>query len=457
MQNISISGEKLLDLLHSKRYPALRAILSTLEPADIAEFLAEAERESIPLLFRILPKDLASRVFVEMESEGQKALIDSFSDSELCAMMDEIFVDETVDLIEEMPANVVERILRSCPADVRSAVNEILKYPDDSAGSIMTTEFVGLKKAMTVEEAFDIIRAVAIDKETIYTCYVTDEGRKLIGMITAKTLLLSSKHTIIEDLMDTNAVFVHTTDDKEAVSLLFEKYDALALPVVDTEQRLVGIITVDDAIDVIHEAAEEDFAVMAAVTPGDKEYLKTSPFSIWLSRIPWLILMLLSSTFTGLIITSFEDKLAGVIVLTAFIPMLMGTGGNAGSQASVTIIRGISLGELDFRDIFRVIWREIRVGLLCALTLGVVCAGKILLIDRLLLGNPDVNFIIALTVSASLALTVIASKIVGCILPLLAKKLGFDPAVMAAPLITTLVDALSLALYFAFAALTLGL
>ncbi len=457
MQSFSISEPKILELLKERQFQTLRAILCVVEPADIAEFLAEIDREPLSLLFRILPKDLASRVFVEMDADRQKELIDSFSDSELGAMLDELFVDDTVDLIEEMPASVVERILRSCPPDTRRAINELLKYPDDSAGSIMTTEFVGLKRGMSVEQAFDIIRRVAIDKETIYTCYVTDEGRKLIGALTAKTLLISPKDAIVGDIMDKNAVFVHTTDDKEQVSLLFEKYGALALPVVDTEERLVGIITVDDAIDVIHEAAEEDFAMMAAVTPSEKEYLKTSPFSIWLSRIPWLILMLLSSTFTGLIISSFEDKLAGLIVLTAFIPMLMGTGGNAGSQASVTIIRGISLGELDFSDLLRVLWREIRVGLLCALTLGIVCVGKIFLVDHLLLGNPEVDFMIALTVSLALAITVLASKVIGCSLPLLAKRLGFDPAVMASPLITTVVDALSLAVYFAFASLMLGL
>lgn len=457
MQAFSISTEKALILLENKQYATLRAILSAVEPADIADFLSELPGESLPVVFRILPKDLAACVFVEMDADRQRLLIDTFSDSELRAILDELFLDDTVDLVEEMPANVVERILRSSHPDTRRAINEILKYPDNSAGSIMTTEYVGLKRSMSVEQAFDIIRRVAIDKETIYTCYVTDEGRKLIGVITAKTLLLSQKDAVIGDIMDNNVIYAHTLDDKEHVSLLFEKYGYLALPVVDTEKRLVGIITVDDAMDVLHEAAEEDFAKMAAITPSEKEYLKTSALSLFVSRIPWLVLMMLSSTFTGLIITSFENKLAGLLALTAFIPMLMGTGGNSGSQASVTVIRGLSLGEISFADTMRVLFKELRVALLCGLTLALVCVGKIMLIDHALLHTEGVNFILALTVGLTLAVTVICSKIIGSLLPLLAKKLGFDPAVMAAPFITTLVDAISLLVYFSFASSLLGL
>ncbi len=457
MQAFSISLDKAQELLALKQFSTLRAILSAVEPADIAEFLSGIPEEQFPVVFRILPKDLAACVFIEMDSDQQKTLIDTFTDTELRAMLDELFVDDTVDLIEEMPANVVERILLNSHPDTRRMINEILKYPDDSAGSIMTTEYVGLKQTMTVEQAFDIIRRVAIDKETIYTCYVTDANRKLIGVVTAKTLLISQKDAIIQDIMDSSVIFARTLDNKEDVTLLFDKYNFLAVPVVDKEDRLVGIITVDDAIDVIHEATEEDFAKMAAITPNEKEYLRTSPLEIWKDRIPWLILMMLSSTFTGLIITSFENKLSGLLALTAFIPMLMGTGGNSGSQASVTVIRGLSLGEINFRDVFRVLWKETCVALLCGVTLAVVCIGKVMLIDNLLLHTEGVNLLVAVTIGLTLAVTVVCSKIIGCCLPLLAKKLGFDPAVMAAPFITTLVDAVSLLVYFSFASALLGL
>lgn len=457
MQAFSITQDKALELLSNKQYSTLRAILSAVEPADIAEFLEGIPEAQFPVAFRILPKDLAACVFVEMEAEQQKALIDTFNDSELRAMLAELFVDDTVDLIEEMPAGVVERILNNSHPDTRRQINEILKYPDDSAGSIMTTEFVGLKQTMTVEAAFDIIRRVAIDKETIYTCYVTDERRKLIGVVTAKSLLISPKDAVIKDIMDSNVIFAHTLDNKEEVSLLFEKYNYLALPVVDKEDRLVGIITVDDAIDVIHEAAEEDFAKMAAMTPTEKEYLKTSTFEIFKSRIPWLILMLLSSTFTGLIITSFESKLSGLLALTAFIPMLMGTGGNSGSQASVTVIRGLSLGNLSFGDVFRVLWKELKVSVFCGVTLAAICIAKILLIDCALLQTEGLSFLVIITIALTLAITVICSKLIGCSLPLLARKLGFDPAVMAAPLITTIIDAISLLVYFTIASALLGL
>lgn len=457
MQAFSISIEKTLDLLSRRQYATLRTILTAVEPADIAEFLSGLPEEHFPVVFRILPKDLAACVFVEMDPDEQKTLIDTFSDNELRVMLGELFVDDTVDLIEEMPANVVDRILRSSHPDTRKLINELLQYPDDSAGSIMTTEYVGLKQKMTVEQAFDIIRRVAIDKETIYTCYVTDEEKRLIGAVTAKTLLISPKDAKIGDIMEQNVVYVRALDDKEQVSLLFDKYGCLALPVVDKEERLVGIITVDDALDVIHESAEEDFAKMAAMTPNEKEYLRTSPFAIFRSRIPWLILMVLSATFTGIIITSFEAKLAGLIALTAFIPMLMDTGGNCGSQASVTVIRGLSVGEISFSDIFRVMWKEFRVAVLCGASLAAVCIAKIMLIDKMLLHTEGVGLTVALVVGLTLAVTVLCAKMIGCLLPLLAKKLGFDPAVMAAPLITTIVDAVSLLVYFAIASSFLGL
>ncbi len=445
--------ELALSLVKSKKYIELRHILLEAEPADIALLFEELSHEEAPVAFRILPKELAAEVFIEMDSDLQERFIGTFSDHELKNILNELFADDIVDMIEEMPANVVSRILAN--AEDRSVINHLLSYPGNSAGSIMTVEYINLRPTMTVQETFSHIRRVGIDSETIYTCYVT-ENRTLVGVVSVQTLLLALPDALIADVMTTNVVSVPTLMDKEEVALLFTKYDFLALPVVDKEDRLVGIITVDDAIDVISEADEEDFTKMAAITPTDRPYLKTSATSIWLTRIPWLMILMISATFTGIIISSFENALASQVVLTAFIPMLMGTGGNAGSQASVTVIRGLSLGEIEFSDLLRVIWKEFRVAILCGATLALATLAKLLLVDNLLMGG-DITLIVALTVSVTQLLTVILSKIIGCLMPLLADKLGFDPAVMASPFITTIVDALSLLVYFGIASLLLGI
>ena len=438
------------ELIENKDFQKLKELLAELEPADIAMMLEEVPIEKVPLIFRILPKELAADTFVEMDSDQQEVLIRAFSDEELEQVMRDVFVDDTVDIIEEMPANVVRRILKSISPERRAKINDIMHYPEDSAGSIMTIEYVDLTESMTVADAFDKIRETGLNKETIYTCYVIDGNRKLKGLVTVMTLLTSPPDAVIADIMDDNVIFTTTDADKEDVSKLIEKYDLLAIPVVDLEHRLVGIVTVDDAIDVIQEEAEEDFAKMNAITPMEKPYLKTSVFNIWKSRIPWLMLMMVSATFTGMIISSFESALAKVVILTSFIPMLMDTGGNSGSQASVTIIRGLSLGEIEFSDILRVIWKEARVSILCGISLAVATFLKIMLINNLLL-HENVDWTVALVVCITMALTIVIAKFIGCTLPLLAKKIGFDPAVMASPFITTIVDAVSLLIYFSVA------
>ncbi|MCQ2385185.1 MAG: magnesium transporter [Clostridia bacterium] len=451
-----IDAEEVSAMMAEKKYSAVRELLLSHPAVDISECFDRLDENLHPLLFRLLPKETAAEVFVEMDADHQENLISGFSDRELGEVLDELYLDDTVDMVEEMPANVVARILKAASPEMRKGINELLKYPDDSAGSIMTTEFVALKGYMTVDEAFRAVRRVAIDKETVYTCYVTDENRRLIGIISAKTLLISSSEAILSDIMEQNVISVFTTTDRENVAQMFDRYDFLALPVVDTENRLVGIITVDDAIDVMHQEVEEDFAKMAAITPTEEPYIKTSPWNIFKNRIPWLLLLMISATFTGIIISSFEDALATCVVLTAFIPMLMDTGGNSGSQASVTVIRGLSLGEIEFPDVFRVLFKELRVSFLCGVTLSAVAFGKVLLIDRLLLNNPDVTVLVALIVSLTLMVTVLCAKLIGCTLPILAKKLGFDPAVMASPFITTIVDAVSLLVYFSIARMFLG-
>jgi magnesium transporter len=448
--NFSVE-DTLVKLLNEKKYYSLRDVLNTMNPADIAAIFDELEEARLPLLFRLLPKELAADTFVEMEPEAQELLIRGFSDSELKEVIDELYVDDAVDIVEEMPANVVQRILSQADPDMRKQINEILRYPEDSAGSIMTTEYVSLRPAMTVEEAILRIRRTGIDKETIYTCYVT-QGRKLIGLVSVKDLLLcEDDSTKIESIMQEHVISVNTLDDQEQVAQMFSKYNFLALPVVDTENRLVGIVTFDDAMDVLEDETTEDFEKMAAMLPSERPYLRSSPFEIWKNRIPWLLLLMVSATLTGLVISNFESALAVLPCLTAFIPMLMDTGGNAGSQACVTVIRGISLQEIDFRDILRVMWKETRVAVLCGLALAVACFAKVMLIDRLLLHNDSVTWVVALVVCLSMAFTVFMSKIVGCTLPLFAKKIGLDPAVMASPLITTIVDFLSLLVYFSFA------
>lgn len=442
--------EKIESLLEQKKYQELKDIILTMNAADISSIFEEMPENKIPLLFRLLPKVLAAEVFVEMEADAQAMLIQGFSDNELREVLDELYLDDTVDIVEEMPANVVKRILLNSDADTRNMINEILKYPDDSAGSIMTIEYVSLRVNMTVEEAIKRIRRTGIDKETIYTCYVTDDNRFLLGAISIKTLLLADEDDYIKDLMDTNYVSVHTLEDQEDVANKFNKYDLLAIPVVDDENRLVGIVTFDDAIDVMQDEATEDIKKMAAIIPSDKSYFKTNVFETWKARIPWLLLLMVSATFTGWIITSFESALGALPILTAYIPMLMDTGGNSGGQSSVTIIRALSLEEVEFRDTFRVIWKEIRVAVLCGLTLGVCNFAKLMIFDKL-------NLEVAMVVCATLVITVFIAKLIGCTLPIFAKKIGFDPAVMASPFITTIVDAISLLVYFRIASIVLGI
>ena len=393
-----------------------------------------------------------------MEPEAQQLLIQGFSDNELREVLDELYVDDAADLVEEMPANVVRRILGQADPEMRSSINQILRYPENSAGALMTMEYVSLRPDMTVEEAILRIRRQGVDKETIYTCYVLDKDRTLLGIVTVKDLLLAeSDDTEIREIMTSNIISVTTQDDQEEVAKMFSKYNFLALPVVDTENRMVGIVTFDDAMDVMEEEATEDMEIMAAMTPSEKSYLKSSPFELYKHRIPWLMLLMVSATFTGMIISSFESALALLPALTAFIPMLMDTGGNCGSQSSVTVIRALSLDELEFSDALTVLWKEIRTAVLCGITLAAVCFLKVLLVDRLLMGNASISLSVDLVICLALGVTVIMAKMVGCTLPLLAKKLGFDPAVMASPFITTIVDALSLLVYFLFAKTILGL
>ena len=445
-----------MGLLDNKRYQELKIIMEQMNPADIALILDEAEEKSALTLFRLLPKELASETFAYIETEQQEQLISAFSDRELRAVVNELFLDDTVDLIEEMPASVVARILKNTDSETRKQINELLAYPDDSAGSLMTLEYVYFNQDTTVSEAFERIRQVGVAKETIYTCYVT-ERRRLVGVVSLLDMLTAETDTSIREIMDPNVISVTTLEDKEHVAAAFAKYDLLALPVVDTDNRLVGIVTVDDAIDVIQEETTEDIEIMAAIAPTDKTYFRTGIFETFLSRIPWLLLLMLSATFTGMIITSFEDKLAACVVLTSFMPMLMGTGGNAGGQASATIIRGLSLGDIELRDIFRTIWKEIRVAVICGGVLAIVNFGKMMLVDRLLLGNPEVTTEVALVVCLTLVVTVFVAKFIGCILPILAKAIKLDPAVMASPFITTIVDAISLLAYFVIAQSLLGI
>ena len=460
MAEHSVTVENTLQtLLKEKKYATVRDIMITMNPADIAAVFTGLNPEQLPLLFRLLPKELAAESFVEMESEEQEALIRGISDKELKQVMDELYVDDAVDIVEEMPANVVQRILAQSDPQMRKEINEILQYPENSAGSVMTTEYVSLNPNMTVGDAILRIRRTGVDKETIYTCYVL-KNRLLIGTVTVKSLLLAPNDMqTIESLMDTgsNLITVTTHTDQEEVARMMSKYNLLAIPVVDGDNRMVGIITFDDAMDVMEDETTEDMEIMAGMTPSDKTYLRSSPWDLFKHRIPWLALLMVSATFTGLIITSFEEALAAQVALTAFIPMLMDTGGNSGSQSSVTIIRALSLNELEFHDLPKVIWKEIRTAVMCGVALAALCFGKIMLVDRLILGNTDVTMMVALVVCLTMAITILCAKIVGCSLPMLAKKLGFDPAVMASPFITTIVDALSLLVYFGIAKALLSL
>ncbi|MDY4582378.1 MAG: magnesium transporter [Candidatus Faecousia sp.] len=456
-ERFEIVEKALLAMLEEKKYSTLRDILVTMNPSDVAGMFRGLEEKQIPLMFRLLPKEQAAETFVEMEPDDQELLIRGFSDNELKEVLDELYVDDAADLVEEMPANVVKRILKHADPEMRSSINQILRYPENSAGSIMTTEYVSLRPHMTVEEAILRIRRQGVDKETIYTCYVLEKDRTLTGLVTVKDLLLADDDEMkIEDLMLTNLISVTTQTDQEEVARMFNKYNFLALPVVDGENRMVGIVTFDDAMDVMEDEATEDMEIMAAMTPSEKTYLKSTPFDLFRHRIPWLMLLMVSATFTGMIITSFEDALSLLPALTAFIPMLMDTGGNCGSQSSVTVIRALSLDELKFSDLFRVMWKEIRTAVLCGLALAVVCFAKVFLVDRMLMGNESISLTVNGVVCLTLCVTVVIAKFVGCSLPLLAKRLGFDPAVMASPFITTIVDALSLLVYFLFAKTLLG-
>ena len=438
-------------LLEQKKYSTLKDILVTMNPSDVAELFEEIADERLPRLFRLLPKELAAETFVEMQPEEQELLIRGFSDAELHDVIEELYVDDAVDLVEEMPANVVKRILAQADPEMRKEINDLLRYPENSAGSIMTAEYVSLRPQMTVIQAIERIRKTGVDKETIYTCYVT-EGRKLLGTVSVKDLLLTADDSLpVSQIMDEHVISVRTMNDQEEVAQTLSKYNFLALPVVDNDGLMVGIITFDDAIDVLVEETTEDIEKMAGMLPSEKTYLRSTSWDLFKHRIPWLALLMVSATFTGMIITGFESALAAQVVLTAFIPMLMDTGGNSGSQASVTIIRALSLGELDFADTPKVIWKEIKTAVLCGVALATLCFVKIMLVDRMLLGNEDITTITALVVCFTMVITVLIAKLVGCSLPLAAKKVGFDPAVMASPFITTIVDALSLLVYFGIA------
>ncbi|MDD6372299.1 MAG: magnesium transporter [Eubacteriales bacterium] len=457
-ERFEIVEKALLKMLDEKKYASLRDILVTMNPSDVAGLFDGLEEKQIPVMFRLLPKEQAAETFVEMEPEAQQLLIQGFSDNELREVLDELYVDDAADLVEEMPANVVRRILTQADPEMRSSINQILRYPENSAGALMTMEYVSLRPDMTVEESILRIRRQGVDKETIYTCYVLSADRTLQGIVTVKDLLLAeSDDTEIKEIMTENVISVTTQDDQEEVAKMFSKYNFLALPVVDTEKRMVGIVTFDDAMDVMEEEATEDMEIMAAMTPSEKSYLKSTPFDLYKHRIPWLMLLMVSATFTGMIISSFESALALLPALTAFIPMLMDTGGNCGSQSSVTVIRALSLDELELSDVFTVLWKEVRTAVLCGISLAAVCFLKVLLVDRLLMHNESISLSVDLVICLALGVTVVMAKMVGCTLPLLAKRLGFDPAVMASPFITTIVDALSLLVYFLFAKTILGL
>ena len=452
LERFEIVEKAIEAMLEEKKYATLRDILVTMNPADIAAIFASVEESRLPVLFRLLPKELAAETFVEMEPEAQELLIRTFSDNELKEVVDELYVDDAAALVEEMPANVVKRILRQADPEMRKSINLILRYPENSAGSWMTTEYVSLRPNMTVEESILRIRRQGVDKETIYTCYVTAKDRKLLGIITVKDLLLAEDdEMLIADLMETNLISVTTHTDQEEVARMFSKYNFLALPVVDNENRMVGIVTFDDAMDVLEDEATEDMEIMGGMTPSEKTYLRSSAWELFRNRIPWLLLLMVSATVTGMIITSFENALAAQAVLTAFIPMLMGTGGNSGSQSSVTVIRALSLNELEFSDILKVVWKEIRTAVLCGLALAVACFAKNWLIDGVLLGNTGITLDVNLVVCLAMFVTVLVAKVVGAVLPMVAKVIGLDPAVMASPFITSIVDALSLLVYFLFA------
>ena len=456
-EDLDLYLDKIKDLLLRKQYAAVRDLLLPLEPPDIAQLLEESGPEMMPLLYRLLPKEQAAEVFVELESDSQEMLINGFSNTELKEVLDELYLDDAVDIVEEMPASVVIRILDKATPEMRKSINEILKYPEDSAGSIMNMEFLSLKKDMTVADAFKRIRRIGGELETINILYVTDPTRHLLGVLSVRDLLLADEDDLIEDIMDPDVVWAKTTDDREDVAQALSKYDFLALPIVDLEKRLVGIVTVDDAMDVIEEETTEDFEKMAAMLPSDKPYLRTGVLATWKARLPWLMVLMLSATFTGMILNHYENALAACLVLNAYIPMLSGTGGNSGTQASTAVIRALSLDEVDFSDVLKVLWKELRVSLLCGVCLAAANFAKMLLVDRMLLGNGAVTPMVSLVVCLTILFVVVFAKCVGCSLPILAEKVGLDPAVMASPFISTIVDATSLLIYFSFASALLGI
>ncbi len=444
-------SDELMELLDSRHMKELQTRLEDMNEFDVAEFLSEIGDNRMPMVFRLLSKETAADVFANFDAPEQEQIINSITDSELSAIIEELYVDDAVDMMEELPANVVKRVMRTATPETRRLINQYLNYPENSAGSIMTAEFIDLKKYMNVREAIARIRRIGEDKETIYICFVTSADRKLEGVVSVKDLLLNDDETVIEDIMDTNVIFCMTHDDQEEVSEKISDYDLMAIPVVDKEGRLVGIVTVDDIIDVLEQETTEDFEIMAAMTPSDKPYSRTGAIDMWKNRVPWLLFLMLSATFTTMILNSFEDALAVQAVLIGFIPIIMGTGGNSGAQSSTAIIRSLSLGDTEPKDALKVIWKEWRVALLCGLTLAAVNFVKMLLVDNLLLGNPDVDYTIALIVSLAIVFTVMFAKVVGSFLPILAEKIGLDPAVVATPLITTISDAVSLLIYLEIA------
>ena len=453
MENVDYDAvhDELFIMLEDHMIKELSLTLAEMNEFDISEFLGElweTDQTRMGMVFRLLSKEIAADVFANLEVEEQETIINSITDTELGDIIEDLAVDDAVDMMEELPANVVKRVMRTADAETRALINKYLKYPENSAGSIMTAEYIDLKKYMSVREAIARIRRIGEDKETIYVCYVTSAKRRLEGVVTVKDLLLSDDDEILEDIMDTNVICARTTDDQDDVSEQFSDYDLLAIPVVDKEGCLVGIVTVDDVIDVMEQEATEDIEKMAGITPSDRPYSRTSAFEIWKNRIPWLMFLMLSATFTGMIMTHFEDALAAQVVLAAFIPMLMGTGGNSGSQASTAVIRSLSLGDVEPADVVKVVWKELRVAFLCGVTLAVVNFGKMYLVDRTLLGNAEVTFQVAAIVSLTIVFVVMFAKVVGSTLPIIAEKIGVDPAVMASPLISTITDAVSLMIYF---------
>ena len=444
-------SDELMELLDSRRMKELQTRLEDMNEFDVAEFLSEIGDNRMPMVFRLLSKETAADVFANFDAPEQEQIINSITDSELSAIIEELYVDDAVDMMEELPANVVKRVMRTATPETRRLINQYLNYPENSAGSIMTAEFVDLKKYMNVREAIARIRRIGEDKETIYICFVTSADRKLEGVVSVKDLLLNDDETVIENIMDTNVIFCMTHDDQEEVSEKISDYDLMAIPVVDKEGRLVGIVTVDDIIDVLEQETTEDFEIMAAMTPSDKPYSRTGPIDMWKNRVPWLLFLMLSATFTTMILNSFEDALAVQAVLIGFIPVIMGTGGNSGAQSSTAIIRSLSLGDTEPEDALKVIWKELRVALLCGVTLAAANFMKMLLVDNLLLGNHNVDYTIALIVSLAIVFTVMFAKVVGSFLPMLAEKIGLDPAVVATPLITTISDAVSLLIYLEIA------